>query len=107
AQSKKIQKFLFRSALQPNQISFSHGLGPERSFMATQQYVRSRRRSRHCVTSGMCRRADIPISTSTPGCRVSEMEFSTTYFYNLTWLLSNCPLTINWNSQRIIHTVEP
>jgi hypothetical protein len=30
AQSKKIQKFLFRSALQPNQISFSHGLDPLR-----------------------------------------------------------------------------
>jgi hypothetical protein len=30
AQSKKMQKFLLRSALQPNQISFSHGLGPSR-----------------------------------------------------------------------------
>jgi hypothetical protein len=30
AQSKKMQKFLLRSALQPNQISFSHGLGPLR-----------------------------------------------------------------------------
>ena len=29
AQSKKMQKFLLRSALQPNQISFSHGLGHE------------------------------------------------------------------------------
>jgi hypothetical protein len=29
AQSKKTQKFVLRSALRPNQISFSHSLDPE------------------------------------------------------------------------------
>jgi hypothetical protein len=28
-----MQKFLIRSALQPNQISFSHGLDPNRPFV--------------------------------------------------------------------------
>ena len=34
AQSKKMQKFLLRSALQPNQISFSHGLVPKKKSSA-------------------------------------------------------------------------
>jgi len=33
AESKKTQKFVFRSALRPNQISFSHGQDPERTFL--------------------------------------------------------------------------
>jgi len=37
----KNAKFLLRSALQPNQISFSHGLGPKLPFTAMQRYVRS------------------------------------------------------------------
>jgi peptidoglycan/xylan/chitin deacetylase (PgdA/CDA1 family) len=32
AESKKTQKFVFRSTLRPNQISFSHGQDPKRSF---------------------------------------------------------------------------
>ena len=32
AESKKTQKFVFRSALRPNQFSFSHGQDPNRSF---------------------------------------------------------------------------
>jgi hypothetical protein len=31
AQSEKTQKFILRSALRPNQISFSHSLGPRRN----------------------------------------------------------------------------
>src|SRR6516164_2367565 len=31
AESKKTQKFVFRSALRPNQISFSHSQDPERT----------------------------------------------------------------------------
>ena len=31
AESKKTQKFVFRSALRPNQISFSHDQDPKRS----------------------------------------------------------------------------
>ena len=42
AQGKKMQKFLLRSALQPNQISFSHGLGPSRHFVADRQFRRFR-----------------------------------------------------------------
>jgi hypothetical protein len=34
AQSKKTQKFILRSALRPNQISFSHSLGHERRIRA-------------------------------------------------------------------------
>ena len=32
AESKKTQKFVFRSALRPNQISFSHDQDPNRAF---------------------------------------------------------------------------
>ena len=32
AESKKTQKFVFRSALRPNQISFSHGQDPTQTF---------------------------------------------------------------------------
>ena len=31
AESKKTQKFVFRSALRPNQISFSHGQDPQQT----------------------------------------------------------------------------
>ena len=39
AESKKPQKFVFRSALRPNQISFSHGQGPKRHFAAPNNRV--------------------------------------------------------------------
>jgi hypothetical protein len=35
-QSKKMQKFVFRSALRPNQFSFSHSQDPERAFTQAQ-----------------------------------------------------------------------
>jgi len=39
AESKKTQKFVFRSALRPNQISFSHGQDPCET-CAIAQYLR-------------------------------------------------------------------
>jgi hypothetical protein len=39
AESKKTQKFAFRSALGPNQISFSHSQGPQRKYAAVQHGV--------------------------------------------------------------------
>src|SRR5262249_11165472 len=42
AESKKTQKFVFRSALRPNQISFSHGPDPERTSKPLNDVPRSR-----------------------------------------------------------------
>ena len=46
AESKKTQKFVFRSALRPNQISFSHGQDPCRKSRRPVTFVKA---DGHCV----------------------------------------------------------
>ena len=48
AKSKKTQKFVFRSALRPNQISFSHGQDPE-LILPGRQLLHCERLMRLCV----------------------------------------------------------